>query len=99
MPATVALDASDSAPSPIALVACTAHVYAVPSVSAPTTIGDSVPEADSVEDPLSLHVAVYPVTLSASIPGGEKLTESALSAATTPVTDGVPGIRRPTFES
>jgi hypothetical protein len=49
-------DAADKAPSPIAFVARTLHVTAVPFVKPVTTIGDAVPETLCVP-----HVAVNPV--------------------------------------
>lgn len=53
-----ALDATDSGPSPAALVARTVNVYEVPLVNPVTTIGDAVPVAVMLPGVL---VTVYPV--------------------------------------
>jgi len=44
-------DAGDAGPEPFAFVAETVHVYDLPFVSEPTTIGDTAPDADPAVPP------------------------------------------------
>ena len=86
-------DAVEAGPVPIALVAVTVKVYAVPLVSPVTVIGDEGPLAvTAVPPPTGVAFTVYPViTDEPALLGAEKLTTACPFPPTALTLVGTPG--------
>ena len=86
-------DAVEAVPVPIALVAVTVKVYAVPLVSPVTVIGEDVPLAvTAVPPPKGVAFTVYPViTDEPTLLGAEKLTTACPFPPTALTLVGTPG--------
>ena len=82
-------DAADAVPVPIAFVAVTVKVYAVPLVRPVTLIGDAAPPAVI---PPGLEVTVKPViALPPLLPGGVNVTDALETPAVAVPIVGAPG--------
>ena len=90
---TTGADSADGGPNPLRLPASTLHVYVLPAVRLRTLVGDACSVVDRLAPPsLDVHATLYSrIFEPPSLAGGEYVTVTVFTPATTDVIVGAPG--------